>query len=126
MPIDKKPAKLAAGCWNVVPSAGTMNPLLSSQECACCRGSGVQVSAVLRFLIRNSCPGGWMLQEERGTILQCVGLGMGVCLSSCVLELLTGDVTDVAKSCCANLQVTVGMRMGVCLSTYWWMVLEPS
>lgn len=78
------------------------------------------------FLIRNSCPGCWMIQEERGTLLQCVGRTMGVCLSSCVLELLTGDVTDVTKSCCANLQVTVGMRTGVCLSTYWWMVLEPS
>lgn len=66
-----------------------------------------------------------MLQEERGTILQCGGLGMRVCLS-CVLELFTGDVTDVTKSCCANLQVTVGMRTGVCLSTYWWIVLEPS
>lgn len=67
-----------------------------------------------------------MLQEETGAILQCVGLGMRVCLSSCALELFTGDVTDVTKSCCANLQVTVGMRPGVCLSTYCWMVLEPS
>lgn len=84
------------------------------------------MSAVLRFLIRSSCPGGWMLQEERGTILQRVGLVMRVCLSGCVLELLTGDVTDVTKSCCANLQVTVDTRLGVCLSTYWWMVLQPS
>lgn len=84
------------------------------------------MSAVLRFLIRSLCPGDWMLQEERGTILQRVGLVMRVCLSGCVLELLTGDVTDVTKSCCSNLQVTVGMRPGVCLSTYWWMVLHSS
>lgn len=92
----QKPAKLAVGCWIVVLSSGTINLVLSSQGCVWCRGSGVQVSTVLRFLIRNACPGGWMLQEERGTILQCGGLGMRVCLS-CVLELFTGDVTDVTK-----------------------------
>lgn len=81
---------------------------------------------MLRFLIRSSFPAGWMLQEERGALLQRVGLGMRACLGGCALELLTGDVTDVTESCCASLQVMVGMRPGVCLSTYWWMVLEPS
>lgn len=37
-------------------------------------------------------------------------------LSGCVLVLLMGDVIYVTESCHANLQVAVGMRLGVCLS----------
>lgn len=40
----------------------------------------MQVSAVLRFLIRSSCENGWLFWEERKATLQQVGLGLRTCL----------------------------------------------